>query len=318
MKKILITGSVGFIGFHLSEYLLNKNYFVLGIDNLNDYYDVNLKKSRLKILKKHKNFSFKKKNINDVNLKKIFSNFDPDIVIHLAAQAGVRYSIENPLEYVDSNLKGFVSILEICRKLKIKNFLYASSSSVYGANSKIPFSEKDRTDNPVNIYAATKKSNELIAHSYSHLFNLNCIGLRFFTVYGPWGRPDMSPMIFAKKILEGEKLTLFNGGNMFRDYTYIDDVVKCIYKLMVSKKNKFDIFNIGNSNPIKINKFLKLLENNFNKKAIIINKKKQAGDMMRTFANTKKIQKKIIFSPKVSVEEGVKKFTDWYAEYFKN
>ena len=282
-KKILVTGAAGFIGFHLCKNLIKNNFDLIGIDNLNSYYDINLKKNRLNNLEKIKERSkgkwkFIKCDLKDkLNLNNIFSIHQPNIVINLAAQAGVRYSIDNPNEYIDSNIVGFINLLECCRNFKINNLLYASSSSVYGGNTKVPFSEIDNVDHPVSLYAATKKSNELMAHTYSHLFNLPAIGLRFFTVYGPWGRPDMSPMIFTDAIIQKKPLKIFNNGNMYRDFTYIDDVIEVITRLIdkpaTSDENfNFEspqpdlswaphrIFNIGNSQSIFLMDFIKYLE----------------------------------------------------------
>jgi len=242
-NKILITGSAGFIGYHLCRSLINDKFEILGLDNLNDYYDVNLKISRLDKLKRFKNFSFKKIDIsNRVSLTNAFKKFNPDIVINLAAQAGVRYSIENPYAYLDSNLVGFLNIIELCRNNNVKNFIYASSSSIYGANKKSPFSESDRVDSPISFYGASKKANELIAHSYSHLYNLKTTGLRFFTVYGPWGRPDMAMFIFTKRILENKPIEVYNNGKMKRDFTYIDDIIMGI-RSAIEKNYDYEIFN---------------------------------------------------------------------------
>ncbi len=334
MKKFLITGAAGFIGAKLAETLLKHNYFVIGIDNLNDYYNPQLKKERLKNINalklKSTNWRFFKIDLKDLNsLENIFEEFFPDIVINLAAQAGVRYSLENPLSYVDSNLVGFVNILEMCRRFKIEHLVYASSSSVYGANRDLPFSENQPINHPLSLYGATKKSNELMAHSYSHLFNLKATGLRFFTVYGPWGRPDMAAMIFAKSILEEKIINIYNSGNMTRDFTYIDDIVfaivKCAFKYPEGDE-KFDfispdpsssfaphrVFNIGNSNPINLLKFIEILEENLGKKALKNYAPLQPGDPVETFADVSKLEKWIDYKPTTNIENGIKNFAEWF------
>ena len=266
-EKILVTGCAGFIGMHTVLSLLNDNIIVLGIDNLNAYYDVELKKNRLKILKDHEAFSFSKTDITNMSdLKKIFSDFQPSKVVNLAAQAGVRYSLENPHTYIDTNIAGFMNILECCRYNNVKNLIYASSSSVYGGNIKIPFSESDNVDNPISIYAASKKANELMAKTYNELYNLKSIGLRFFTVYGPWGRPDMAINIFTKKIQQGKPIKIFNFGNMERDFTYIDDIVSGICSAIRSDYS-FKIYNLGNSRSEDLLKIVQIIENNLGKKA---------------------------------------------------
>ncbi len=345
MKKgtntILVTGAAGFIGASLIKRLLSNGETVIGIDNLNEYYDVSLKINRIKNIEEtnSKNpFFWSFHNVDIVNkneLLKICKKFSPNIIVHLAAQAGVRYSIEKPMKYVESNLIGFVNILELCKNIKIDNFLYASSSSVYGANKKIPFKEDDSVDHPISLYAATKKSNEVMAHSYSNLFNIPATGLRFFTVYGPWGRPDMAPMIFAKSILKKSPIKVFNNGKMKRDFTFIDDILQgllgCCYKPAISD-NDFDylnpkpdvsfcphrIFNIGNSNPIELEYFISLLEKSFNTKAIKEYCPMQPGDVKDTYADISKLKKWINYQPKISVEEGVKKFANWYLKYYQN
>jgi len=334
MKKFLVTGVAGFIGSKLAEELLKSNYFVIGIDNLNDYYNPQLKRERLKniinTVVRPEKWIFIEKDIKDLNaVKKIFKEYCPDVVINLAAQAGVRYSLTNPLSYVDSNLVGFVNILEMCRQFNIEHLVYASSSSVYGANRGLPFSENQPINHPISLYGATKKSNELMAHSYSHLFNLKATGLRFFTVYGPWGRPDMAPMIFAKSILEEKKLNIYNSGNMSRDFTYIDDIVKAIIKCALKypegDKN-FDfispdpsssfaphrIFNIGNSTPVNLLKFIEILEENLGKKAIKNFEPLQPGDPLETFADVSKLEKWIDYKPTTNIENGIKIFAKWF------
>ena len=312
-KLVLVTGAAGFIGSHLSKKLITNKYKVIGFDNLNDYYDLNLKKARLEDIKV---FSSKYKNswefiFGDLEDKDkifgIFKKYKPTLVIHLAAQAGVRYSIQNPFSYVNSNLVGFVNVLEASRLMKIENLIFASSSSVYGGNEKIPYSETDEVNHPISLYAATKKSNELIAHSYSHLFNLPCTGLRLFTVYGPWGRPDMAPMIFTKSILERKAINIFNNGEMWRDFTYIDDVINSIMGIVkkpaiknVSFNRKipdpstswapYRIFNIGNRSSIKLTKFISILEEELGLKAIKCLKGLEPGDVISTKADTNAIE----------------------------
>tara|TARA_B100000242_G_scaffold283005_1_gene244813 strand:+ start:1734 stop:2768 length:1035 start_codon:yes stop_codon:yes gene_type:complete len=338
-KKILITGAAGFIGYHLCRKLISNNFDLIGIDNINDYYDINLKKSRLEELEILSNrnkskWKFQKCELKDYfDLKNIFEEYKPNVVVNLAAQAGVRYSLENPNAYIDSNIYGFLNILECCRKYKIQNLIYASSSSVYGGNTKIPFSEKDSVDHPVSLYAATKKSNELMAHTYSHLFGLPAIGLRFFTVYGPWGRPDMSPMIFTKAILEKKQLKIFNKGDMFRDFTFIDDVIEIIKRLLdkpAQKNNNFDyknpnpdsswaphrIFNVGNSDPVYLMDFIRCLEDEIGKKAIKKLEDMQPGDVKTTSADTSSIEKYIDYKPNTELKVGIKKFFRWYKSYY--
>ena len=287
-NKILVTGAAGFIGFHLSKSLLDDGYEVLGIDNLNDYYDPKLKHARLDIIKKYPNFKFEKVDIADrESLTKAFVDFAPNKVVNLAAQAGVRYSLTNPYAYLDSNLIGFLNILELCRHNDVEGLIYASSSSVYGSNKKIPFSVEDRVDNPISLYAATKKANELIAHSYSHLYGLHTTGLRFFTVYGPWGRPDMAMYIFADKISRGEPIQVFNNGNMKRDFTYIDDIIAGIRASMV-KNCQCEVFNLGNHSSEQLMDMIKLIEDNIGKKAIVDFQPMQPGDVPVSYADIDK------------------------------
>ena len=331
---ILVTGAAGFIGAALIEKLLINGEKIIGIDNLNHYYETSLKKARLEKIQSiseiySKNFSFYKLSIEDKNeILGLFDNYQFKTVVHLAAQAGVRYSLENPDSYFNSNLIGFGNILEAVRKGNVSNFVFASSSSVYGGNTKLPFSEDQNVDHPVSLYAATKKSNELMAHSYSHLYNIPTTGLRFFTVYGPWGRPDMAPMIFTKAILERKKIKIFNHGNMKRDFTYIDDVTegifKCCYKPATSKKTSDDlfssapyrVFNIGNSNPIKLMSFIELLEEELALKADKEFLDMQNGDVKETWANTDELRKWINYSPTTSIEKGVQNFVEWYKKYY--
>jgi UDP-glucuronate 4-epimerase len=335
LEKILITGSAGFIGFHLSKLLLYKNYTVIGIDNLNKYYDPKLKEDRLAILKQNNNFIFQKQDIKDKSgVDNIFIKYKPDYVINLAAQAGVRYSIKNPYAYVDSNLVGFMNILEACRKYTVKHLLYASSSSVYGGNKITPFSTNHNVDHPVSLYAATKKANELMAHTYSHLYCIPTTGLRFFTVYGPWGRPDMAYFSFTNNILSGKPIKVFNHGKMERDFTYIDDIVEGVYKLIgkVPVGNKewderkndlstsfapYKIYNIGNNDPVQLMKFISVLEDKLGKKAEKIFMDMQLGDVLRTYADVSDLQRDINFKPVTSIEEGISKFVEWYKEYYK-
>lgn len=337
--KVLVTGAAGFIGYHLCNKLLQLKYEVVGLDNINDYYDVNLKLARLNelgILKEDVNnkkgliknidersFSFIKIDLVDMkSLQYLFEKNKFDIVINLAAQAGVRYSIENPNVYIQSNIVGYANILECCRIYKIKHLVYASSSSVYGDNNKIPFSEKDPVDKPVSLYAATKKSNELMAYTYSHLYKIKTTGLRFFTVYGPWGRPDMAPFLFTDAILSGKSINVFNNGNMERDFTYIDDIVDSIVKLtfkLPSKENKdllYNIFNIGSCKPIKLLNFIKEIEKCVEQVAVKNYLEMQPGDVKKTWANTERIENFINYKPKVPLDVGVNNFIKWYKEYF--
>ncbi len=338
--SILITGAAGFIGFHLCKKLLEEKFRVIGIDNLNSYYDQDLKKSRIRELNdfSSKNghvFNFFKEDIvNNNQIKKIFdenlkSNTKITIVINLAAQAGVRYSIENPSAYIQANIVGFANIIEESKNYGVENFIYASSSSVYGGNKKLPFSEKDQVDNPISLYAATKKSNELIAHTYSHLFKLPTVGLRFFTVYGPWGRPDMALFKFTNLIMKDKPIQVFNYGKMVRDFTYIDDVIEAIYLLitkLIKNKNSYKniqgsapykIFNVGNSKPTNLEDYIKAIELNLNKKAKIVYEDMQPGDVKATYANTESLENEINFKPNTSIDFGIKKFISWYISYYK-
>ena len=323
--KILVTGAAGFIGSHLCKFLLNTNR-VVGIDNLNDYYDPNLKKARLNWID-NKNFKFYKIDINDPSLSEIFKRYQFDIVINLAAQAGVRYSIENPSAYIDSNITGFLNILELCKKYKIKHLLYASSSSVYGINSKKPFSENDKVDKPISLYAATKKTNELMAHTYSHMFGMSVTGLRFFTVYGPWGRPDMALFKFVSNIIKDKPIDVYNNGEMERDFTYIDDVIEGINKILQStiinsteiKKNTppYFIYNIGNNNPCSLMNFIRQIELSLNKKAIINYQPLQLGDVSSTYADISLLKENMGYEPQMSIASGVQMFTNWFKSYYK-
>ena len=319
--KILVTGAAGFIGFHLCEKLLEEKYTVLGVDNINNYYDVKLKKDRLKILLRKKNFKFKKLDISDNNfVKKIYpiaKNFK--VIIHLAAQAGVRYSITHPYKYIESNVKAQISILELAKKIKsFEHLIYASSSSVYGTNKKIPFSINDRVDSPASLYGASKRAGELITQSYSRMFNINCTGLRFFSVYGPWGRPDMAAYIFTKNIFQNKTLDLFNFGRMERDFTFINDIISGITPLIKIKKRKSNIhkiYNLGNNKPQQLLKMVSLLEMLCERKAKINKKRMQPGDVRYTYANIKESKKDLKFKPKTSLKEGLEKFVTWYKNY---
>ncbi len=362
--RILVTGAAGFIGFHLSKRLLEEGRSVVGIDNLNDYYDVNLKKARLAILKKYDNFTFHKINIaNRRAMESLFNGLhkaqathervprlkikEPpitchpsrvsgtfDTVVHLAAQAGVRYSITNPYAYIDSNIVGFMNILEGCRHHKIKHLVYASSSSVYGANTKMPFSIHHNIDHPVSLYAATKKANELMAHTYSSLYNIPTTGLRFFTVYGPWGRPDMALFLFTRAILEGKTIDVFNRGNMQRDFTYIDDIIEGVMRVMrkIPRPNKswsgdnpdpgtsyapYRVYNIGNNNPVELMIFIKTIEKTLGKKAKKNLLPLQAGDVPATYADVDDLIHDVGFKPATPINEGIKKFVDWYLMYYQ-
>ena len=314
--KILVTGAAGFIGFHLCKSLLEDDYEVLGIDNINDYYDPNLKLARLEQLKPLKNFKFEKVDISDrKSITQSFQSFKPHKVVNLAAQAGVRYSIENPYAYMNSNLVGFLNIIELCRHNNVEGFIYASSSSVYGGNTKIPFSVKDRVDNPISLYAASKKSNELIANSYSHLYGLNTIGLRYFTVYGPWGRPDMAMLIFTRKILAGEPIPVFNNGNMKRDFTYIDDIIAGT-RAAIDKNYRCEVFNLGNHKSEQLMDVVSLIEQNLGKKAEIDFQPMQPGDVPESFADIDKSIEMLDYKPTTNVDVGVEKLISWYRDFY--
>lgn len=332
-KKYLITGAAGFIGYFLSKKLLEQDCYVIGVDNLNEYYEVELKISRLKNLEPFNKFNFIKCDISDMSaINKIFQEHKPDIVINLAAQAGVRYSIENPNSYIQSNIIGFYNILESCKQYPIEHLVYASSSSVYGNNKKVPFEETDFVDNPVSLYAATKKSNELMAYSYSHLYNIPITGLRFFTVYGPMGRPDMAYFNFTKKYFENQEINIFNNGDfkndLYRDFTYIDDIIEGIYRLLPNppslKNQSFHrVFNIGNSSPEKLMVFINTLEkclSNTLKKKVEFKKVYNPliqGDVPATYASTKLLEEAIGFKPATTIETGLQRFTDWYCKYYE-
>jgi len=335
-RKILITGAAGFIGFHLTRRLLQQGMQVVGIDNLNDYYDVALKQTRLRILESDPAFRFLRIALEDrPQIEALFAAEKFDLVVNLAAQAGVRYSLQNPHVYVESNLVGFLNILEGCRRHPVKHLVYASSSSVYGANTSVPFSTHHSVDHPVSLYAATKKSNELMAHTYSHLFGLPTTGLRFFTVYGPWGRPDMAYFSFTKAILEGRTIDVYNHGLMQRDFTYIDDIIEGIVRVLdhaplpnpdwdascpdpSASSAPYRLYNIGNNRPVELGLFIEILEECLGKKATRNLLPLQPGEVLVTFADVDDLMHAVGFKPSVSLEEGLRRFTDWYQEYFQN
>ena len=334
MGKILVTGVAGFIGFHVASKLLAQGEEVIGLDNINDYYDVSLKKDRLAELEGKANFHFQQLDLSDrAGMANLFADFPPEKVVHLAAQAGVRYSLKNPHAYVDSNLSGTINILEGCRHAGVKHLVFASSSSVYGANKKKPFSVHDNVDHPVSLYAATKKANELMAHSYSHLYNLPTTGLRFFTVYGPWGRPDMALFIFTKAILAGQPIEVFNYGKMKRDFTYIDDIVEGVIRVLerIPQANAhwsglnpdpgtssapYKIYNIGNNQPVELIHFIEVLEASLGKKAIKNLLPMQPGDVPETYADIEDLTRDTGFQPQTSIEEGIRRFVAWYRSYY--
>lgn len=327
--KVLITGAAGFIGFHLTKRLLNDGYQVHGIDNLNDYYEVTLKYARLERLKHHKNFSFQLLDLVDRDgILQLFQAHKFDYVINLAAQAGVRYSLKNPHAYIDSNITGFVNLLEGCRNSNIQHLIFASSSSVYGANTKIPFSTQDNVDYPVSLYAATKKSNELIAHSYSHLYGIPTTGLRFFTVYGAWGRPDMAYFKFVKAIAEGTPIDIYNYGKMQRDFTFIDDIIEGVVRVMtkipttntdvaLNSKAAYKLYNIGNNNPVELMQFIETIEQLLGCFAIRRFLPMQPGDVHMTYADVDDLMQAVGFKPETSLEEGLFRFIQWYREYYE-
>ncbi len=316
-QVVLVTGSSGFIGFSLSKKLLEEGWTIVGIDNMNSYYDVNLKKARLAILRSFDNFVFYEEDIQNLEaLKDIFKSQQIDVICNLAAQAGVRYSLEDPFAYQKTNLEGFLNLLEIAREYKLANFVYASSSSVYGSNKKMPFSVEDRVDNPISLYAATKKANELIAHAYSHLFNIPCTGLRFFTVYGPWGRPDMALFLFTDAILNNRPINVFNNGDMRRDFTYIDDIVAGTIAA-IERPVPYEVFNIGNSKTEQLMRLIEVLEDELGQKAEKNMMPMQPGDVSRTSADIQKTRDLLGFDPKTPLEEGIKNFVAWYRDFYK-
>ena len=334
--KILVTGAAGFIGSHLAKYLLNRGDEVVGLDNLNDYYDVSLKQARLKKLETQVGFRFIKMDLADrQGIAELFTQEKFEKVVNLAAQAGVRYSIVNPYAYIDSNIQGFINILEGCRHNDVKHLVYASSSSVYGANTSMPFSVHDNIDHPLSLYAASKKSNELMAHTYSHLYRLPTTGLRFFTVYGPWGRPDMAMFLFAKAILAGEPIQVFNYGKMKRDFTYIDDIVEGVVRTMDhtatvnpvwsgeqpdpgTSAAPYRLYNIGNNNPVELMYLIEVLEKTLGKTAEKQMMPIQPGDVPETYADVEALVADVGFKPATSIEDGVARFVEWYREYFVN
>jgi UDP-glucuronate 4-epimerase len=335
MRKILVTGAAGFIGFHLSRRLLERGDEVVGLDNLNPYYDVTLKEARLSLLEKHGAFRFIRADIADRKaMAALFTEERPDIVVNLAAQAGVRYSLENPHAYVESNLVGFMNILEGCRHQSAKHLVFASSSSVYGANTRMPFSVHDNVDHPLSLYAATKKANELMAHTYASLYGLPCTGLRFFTVYGPWGRPDMALFLFTRAILENRPIDVFNEGRMERDFTYIDDIVEGVARIMerIPAPNAawngarpdpsisfapYRLYNIGNNRPVKLMDFIAILEDHLGRKAQKHFLPMQAGDVPATFADVDDLMTDADFKPATPIEEGIGRFVAWYRDYYR-
>jgi UDP-glucuronate 4-epimerase len=316
-QVVLVTGSSGFIGFSLSRKLLEEGRVVIGVDSMNSYYDVNLKNARLEILKAFDNFVFYEKDIQNMKaLKAIFKEQKVDVICNLAAQAGVRYSLEDPFSYEKSNLEGFLNLLEIAREHEITNFVYASSSSVYGSNKKVPFSVDDRVDNPVSLYAATKKANELMAHAYSHLFNIPCTGLRYFTVYGPWGRPDMALFLFTDAILNNRPINVYNYGDMKRDFTYIDDIVAGTIAA-IDKPAPYEVYNLGNSKTEQLMTLIEILESELGREAEKNMMPMQPGDVKQTSADIQKSRDNLGFDPKTPLEEGIKKFVEWYRPFYK-
>ncbi len=322
-KKIFVTGAAGFIGFHLSKSLLQKGVTVVGFDNINDYYDVNLKYARLAILENFENFTFVKGDLADKTaVDTLFSENKFDIVVNLAAQAGVRYSIENPQAYIESNVIGFFNILEACRNNPVEHLLYASSSSVYGNQQKTPFSTDDDVSKPISLYAATKKSNELMAYTYSHLYSIPSTGLRFFTVYGPYGRPDMACFSFTEKILRGETIKIFNNGDMYRDFTYVDDIVKGVENMLCNPPeadengDRATVYNIGNNSPEKLMYFVETLEKALGKTAEKEFLPMQPGDVYQTYADVTPLIEKFGFKPSTSIEDGLARFVEWYKKYY--
>ncbi|MGZ6293147.1 MAG: NAD-dependent epimerase [Syntrophales bacterium] len=335
MKKILVTGAAGFIGFHLSRRFLMAGHAVIGVDNLNDYYDVNLKNARLRLLKDNDAFHFIKMDIAErENVASLFKREAPTIVVHMAAQAGVRYSLVNPHAYLESNLAGFLNILEGCRHQACKHLVFASSSSVYGANTEMPFSVHHNVDHPVSLYAATKKANELMAHAYASLYELPCTGLRFFTVYGPWGRPDMALFLFTRAILEDRPIDVYNAGKMQRDFTYIDDIIEGVFRVTERIPESdakwrgdkpdpstsfapYKIYNIGNNRPVELLDFINVIEKVLGKKARMNLLPMQPGDVPSTYADVDDLMKDVSFKPATTIEDGIRRFIEWYRDYYK-
>ncbi len=322
-KTFLVTGGAGFIGYHLSRSLLTRGARVIGFDNLNEYYDVQLKKDRLAILKEYENYTFIKGDLADQgDVIRLFQEYSPHVVVNLGAQAGVRYSIDNPTAYMQSNMMGFFHILEGCRYFPVEHLVYASSSSVYGGNEKVPFSTEDKVDGPVSLYAATKKSNELMAHAYSKLYNIPATGLRFFTVYGPFGRPDMAYFKFTKKIMAGEPSQIYNNGDMYRDFTYIDDIVKGIENILCNPPAaneqgvRYKLYNIGNNKPEKLMDYIETLEKCLGRTAVKEYLPMQPGDVYQTYADVSDLMRDYDFKPDTSIEEGLGRFVAWYREYY--
>ena len=318
---ILVTGAAGFIGFHVTRALLKAGHSVVGIDSLNDYYDRSLKYARLDQLREHARFTFTKLDLADQEATRfLFARFKPSHVIHLAAQAGVRYSLQFPHTYTEANITGFLNVLEGCRTHPVKHLIYASSSSVYGANFKTPFSESDPVNEPQSLYAATKRANELMAHTYSHLFQIPTSGLRFFTVYGPWGRPDMAYFSFTKAIIEGKPIEVFNHGQMWRDFTYIDDVVQAIVRLLdlppAPEPVRHTLYNVGNHTPVALGRFIEVIEQTLERKAIVRNKPMQPGDVTITYADVSKLSAATGFAPSTSIEDGMARFVAWYRQFY--
>jgi UDP-glucuronate 4-epimerase len=332
--KVLVTGVAGFIGYHLAQRLLQDGFQVCGIDNLSDYYDVNLKKARLSQLQPQPGFTFQYLDLSDrPGMAQLFQEHRFDYVVNLAAQAGVRYSLDNPWAYVDSNVSGFVNLLEGCRHNPVQHLVFASSSSVYGANTKVPFAVSDRTDYPVSLYAATKKANELIAHTYSHLYQIPVTGLRFFTVYGPWGRPDMAYFKFARAIEVGQPIEVYNFGQMQRDFTYIDDIIEGVVRILhqppqtplseithdleqLNSNALYRIYNIGNNSPVELMAFIRILEQALGKQAVLKMLPLQAGEVLTTYANVNELAKAIDFVPSTPIEQGIQQFVEWYQHYY--
>jgi UDP-glucuronate 4-epimerase len=335
-QKVLVTGAAGFIGFHLAKRLLADGHQVVGLDNMNPYYDVALKEARLEDLKKDTNFTFCQIDLCDrTQLEDLFAQQGFEVVVNLAAQAGVRYSLENPYAYVDSNLVGFINLLECCRHNQVKHLVFASSSSVYGANTKMPFSVHHNVDHPVSLYAATKKANELMAHTYSHLYGLACTGLRFFTVYGPWGRPDMALFLFTRAILEDQPIKVFNHGKMQRDFTYIDDIIEGVVRVMGrlpeanpewrgdapdpgTSSAPYKVYNIGNNNPVELIKFIEVIEAALGKKANMEFMDLQPGDVVATYANVDDLMENVGFKPETPIETGIERFVKWYKDFYSD